>query len=394
MAEVVIVGAGPAGVMTAVYLAKQDYMVTVLEKREAPTRDTIDQRTVVYGINACGQQVLKQAGVQLSDQTSLRRMSYGTWDFSDGKGNVVRAPETLQPSLMVERSTLAAFMIEEAKRLFPDRISWYICVNGLAPQGGYWDLSSRDHTTVRMVTCWRPPKVTAIVWPNGKGEISGVFFSTKQNLQNMVNDNLAVEEQLIGRLDPTLPRTWIAQIADQLKGAKASCAGASTKCSTIKAPGAVLVGDSAHGVRPTMGLGCNTALQSAQLLAQAVQRCKGDFDAAVDLYERERLPDVHALHALDVTALPRLGGGRGGVFNPWFLLTRWHLALWTGPLGALGGPELRALGQEQMSYRKVWSALQRDGVIAAVCIAASACLLGSLAQAFISRSRLPTTAVR
>ena len=37
------------------------------------------------------------------------------------------------------------------------------------------------------------------------------------------------------------------------QGARPSLQGASVKCSTITAPGVVLLGDAAHGVRPTMG---------------------------------------------------------------------------------------------------------------------------------------------
>lgn len=36
---------------------------------------------------------------------------------------------------------------------------------------------------------------------------------------------------------------------------------------------------------------------------QAVERCNGDLDAAVKLYERERLPDLHALFNLDITSM-------------------------------------------------------------------------------------------
>ncbi|KAK9799716.1 hypothetical protein WJX73_002771 [Symbiochloris irregularis] len=453
MPKVVVIGAGPAGIMSAIYLAKQGCSISVLEKREAPSADYVSQRTVMYVVKGCGQAALSEAGVE---QTGLRKMDRSSWSLSDGKGKVARGPERpAKGDLMVERATLAAFMLQEAVRLHPDLItfhfsastsninfedrtvtwsdanghahsqrfnllvgadgrhsyvrqcmqahnakmkvtvvpadSWHLAFLGLQPQEGYWELSNKERTVARMTTTFQPPKLSALFWPNGKGEVSGSMTSTQENLLDLTNGTITAEEAL-QRVDPDIPQPWVQKIAEQAKGLRPSCVGATTKCSTIIAPGAVLIGDSAHSVRPTLGLGCNTALQSAQLLGQAVERCDGDLDAAVVLYERERLPDLHALYNLDITAIPRLGGGYGGKWNYHHLLWRWHLALWNGlaklpgPLGAVGGPEWNALGSQDVPYRKIWRALHRDSAFAIVCIAASAVLLGSVGQCWLMRS--------
>lgn len=80
--------------------------------------------------------------------------------------------------------------------------------------GGFWQLSDKGQTTVRLVACWQAPRITAIFWPNGKGEVSGVLFSTRQNLQNMTDGTLTVREAL-ARVDASLPQVWIEQIAAQ-----------------------------------------------------------------------------------------------------------------------------------------------------------------------------------
>ena len=53
-----------------------------------------------------------------------------------------------------------------------------------------------------------------------------------------------------------------------MQGVRANRVGATVRCSTVRAPGVVIIGDAAHGVRPTMGQGCNSAMQSAFLLSE------------------------------------------------------------------------------------------------------------------------------
>lgn len=64
---------------------------------------------------------MHQAEVEVSaGKSGLRRMDHTSWGLSDGKGHATRLPDRPSTSLMVERSTLAAYMQQEAKRLHSD----------------------------------------------------------------------------------------------------------------------------------------------------------------------------------------------------------------------------------------------------------------------------------
>ena len=119
--------------------------------------------------------------------------------------------------------------------------------------------------------------------------------------------------------------------------------------------------------------------QRACCSVQALRRCQGNVDAALELYEKERLPDLHALFYLDLTAIARLAGARWGHWNPHYLLSRWHLKLWSGlaqvaaPLGIqLGPPELEVFRNQCMPFRKASPQIRLANQMQFVC---QACVL-------------------
>ena len=88
-----------------------------------------------------------------------------------------------------------------------------------------------------------------------------------------------------------------------------------------------------------------------------MKACDHDINAGLKLFEAKRLPDVHALFELDLSALPRAGIGPWGRWDPRFWVTAFHMKLWGGLSKALPGlvgePEIEQMSSKVLPYRKV-----------------------------------------
>jgi kynurenine 3-monooxygenase len=81
------------------------------------------------------------------------------------------------------------------------------------------------------------------------------------------------------------------------------------QCRTIKlnryhyADHACLLGDAAHAVPPSVGQGCNSALEDAVIIARLLGE-HATIGNALEAFSSERVPDMHALLTLSLYAMP------------------------------------------------------------------------------------------
>jgi len=67
----------------------------------------------------------------------------------------------------------------------------------------------------------------------------------------------------------------------------------------------VLLGDSAHALSPSLGQGCNAALQDVQIFVQLLDLYQDDWTKVLPAYSNERLVDAHAVTELSDYSTPR-----------------------------------------------------------------------------------------
>lgn len=74
---------------------------------------------------------------------------------------------------------------------------------------------------------------------------------------------------------------------------------------------------------------CGTTSERSTLAcsAQVLRECSHDVEAAVARYEKQRLPDAHALYKLDRAAMARVGALGRQWWNLDFLAARVHVIL-------------------------------------------------------------------
>jgi kynurenine 3-monooxygenase len=66
----------------------------------------------------------------------------------------------------------------------------------------------------------------------------------------------------------------------------------------------LLIGDAAHAVSPSLGQGCNSALQDVSIFNQCLDNARDDWTQALPEFTTQRLSDIHALRELSDYSFP------------------------------------------------------------------------------------------
>lgn len=119
-----VVGAGPAGVTAALYLAADGYRVHVLERRGHPAEMEADKkRTYLIGLGERGLRALDGVGLTVPLHVG-RPMRGSVYAYKSGKR--VEDPFTPDTRIVgVDRQGLAAFLVNEASARHPQGITFH-----------------------------------------------------------------------------------------------------------------------------------------------------------------------------------------------------------------------------------------------------------------------------
>ena len=367
---VVIVGAGQAGALLAIYLARAGCDVTVYESRPDLRRVDIDSgRSINLALATRGIVPLVEVGVidRVDEITIPMR---GRMVHADGDPT----PELLRYGIKphevihsVSRSDLNAILLDTAEATgrvsieFDRRVKSVDLENNLVRfedgrEAGFGLIFGADGAGSRVRksiakagscvsrTEWLdhdykeleiPPlddgghrlDPNALhIWPRGElmlialanptGDFTATLFAPKKTFTKLTSAS-AVDEffaEVFGDFVPLVPN-----IADQFLANPAGRLG------TVRATGwshhdrAVIVGDAAHAIVPFHGQGMNAALESVRLLVSHLIETEGPLGRVFRAYEQERKRDTDAIAQM---ALRNYIEMRSGVVDPDYLASR------------------------------------------------------------------------
>ncbi|MFZ9292229.1 MAG: FAD-dependent oxidoreductase [Ilumatobacteraceae bacterium] len=368
MSGVAVIGAGPAGALAGVYLARQGLDVTIYERRADLRRTAVETgRSINLALATRGIVPLVDVGV-------IERVDEITIPM---RGRIVHAadgtPAVLQPYgrrpheviHSVSRTDLNAILLDAAEETgrveirFSQQIrgvdlaartvrldggtepfEWVIGADGAGSvvRQALGELGVCTHRTEWLDHDYKeltlPPADDGShrldphglhIWP--RGELMVIALA---NPSGDFTVTLFAPSALLAELDRGGAAAFFARefadLAAMIPDVDAQFAAHPTGAlGTLWADGwchedvAVLVGDAAHAIVPFHGQGMNAAMESVRLLDRHLRARPGDRAAAFRAYERERKPDADAIAAM---ALDNYVEMRAGVVDPRYLAKR------------------------------------------------------------------------
>jgi kynurenine 3-monooxygenase len=365
-----VVGAGPAGSLLAIYLARQGHEVVVYEGRPDLRRVDIDAgRSINLALATRGIVPLIDVGVidqvdaitipmrgrmvHAADEPLPELQPYGSQphevihsvsrtdlnaillDAAEATGRVRFEFETRLHSVELEDSLL---VFEDGRReafdvvFGADGAGSKVRAALEASGRGVFDVEPLDHSYKELTL---PPAVDGgflidpnalHIWPRGQfmlialanpeGDFTVTLFAPTTTFEAL-RDPAAVDAFFAEHFSSFA--TMVPDLADQFftnpTGALASLRGTGWSHDGR----AVVVGDAAHAIVPFHGQGMNAAMESVRALDRHLRASPDDLAAAFAAYEIERKPDADAIAAM---ALDNYVEMRAGVVDPDYVAHR------------------------------------------------------------------------
>jgi len=365
-----VIGAGPAGSLLAIYLARQGHEVVVYEGRPDLRRVDIDAgRSINLALATRGIVPLIDVGVidqvdaitipmrgrmvHAADEPLPELQPYGSQphevihsvsrtdlnaillDAAEATGRVRFEFETRLHSVELEDSLL---VFEDGRReafdvvFGADGAGSKVRAALEASGRGVFDVEPLDHSYKELTL---PPAVDGgflidpnalHIWPRGQfmlialanpeGDFTVTLFAPTTTFEAL-RDPAAVDAFFAEHFSSFA--TMVPDLADQFftnpTGALATLRGTGWSHEGR----AVVVGDAAHAIVPFHGQGMNAAMESVRALDRHLRASPDDLAAAFAAYEVERKPDADAIAAM---ALDNYVEMRAGVVDPDYLAQR------------------------------------------------------------------------
>lgn len=365
-----VIGAGPAGSLLAIYLARQGHEVVVYEGRADLRRVDVDAgRSINLALATRGIVPLIDVGVidqvdaitipmrgrmvHAADEPLPELQPYGSQphevihsvsrtdlnaillDAAEATGRVRFEFETRLQSVELEDSLL---VFEDGRReafdvvFGADGAGSKVRAAIEASGRGFFDVEPLDHSYKELTL---PPAADGgflidphalHIWPRGRfmlialanpdGDFTVTLFAPTTTFEAL-RDPAAVDAFFAEHFSSFA--TMVPDLADQFftnpTGALATLRGTGWSHEGR----AVVVGDAAHAIVPFHGQGMNAAMESVRALDRHLRASPDDLAAAFAAYEVERKPDADAIAAM---ALDNYVEMRSGVVDPDYLAQR------------------------------------------------------------------------
>lgn len=360
--KIVIVGAGPAGLLLAHNLIRRpNYEITIVERRSDPRQQPVQQtRSFPVSLQFRGRNALELVGIDITKKkggvflnavelhNSKKRSKIIPKDppnFSIDRNHIIMALlEDLEASQQRHATTtLNAIQFDSLlKRVDLDNRKIIVSVRNeesaipfdhlVAADGSRSRIRKElsqmnklifqekdipdDYRTIHLSEVgldsdklhgWMFDDGSKIIAaPIHKGCVSGAFIFSKEtdpftNCQNPQD----VLDFFAGLTPSVRSLITLREATDLLQRPTASLV--SVKCDRLHSDDGyvVLLGDSAHALSPSLGQGCNAALQDVQIFAQLLDLYQDDWTKVLPAYSNERLVDAHAVTELSDYSTPR-----------------------------------------------------------------------------------------
>jgi kynurenine 3-monooxygenase len=363
--NIVIIGAGPAGLLLAHYLLlRGQYSIQIYERRSDPRlMNASNKRTFPISLQERGRKAIRNVpGLEeaIANQSVFCR---GTIIYQ-GKKQPRVIPRT-HPIMTIDRNRLVLVLLEEIiEKNPPDRLkTQFDCecvqVNSnpksiiLKPQEGEeftvnYDLligadgarsQIRDYLVQEHhLKCEQsyvqdayksvylprqnpqlglelePDKIHAsnagqnirlLLVPQPNNQLHGTFIF---NANNNPLENLKTKEEILQYFQdkfPILGQLMSIEEAEEILHRPVSQV-LTVRCDRFDQNQSILmIGDAAHAVSPSVGQGCNSALEDVYILGQLLDRYQDDWSQVLPQYSQQRLPDAYALQELSNYSFPR-----------------------------------------------------------------------------------------
>ena len=356
MAQVVVVGAGPAGAALSYLLASRGLNVTLLERQTDSAREFRGEILMPSGVEVIQQLGLAEPLAEVPQCTQesislyMNRQHIFTQELSGGLFDTHPARAISQPALLemfidhaaeyptfrIERGVSVTQLIEDAGRVVGvrtrDRDSereWAAdLVIGTDGRGstirkrGQFD---RRRTSVPLDILWfKFPLLEG--WNGPRAYMGrGHFFLAYENSEGMLQAAWIIRKGSYGQLKSRTVKQWAEKMAEQvspdLSALLLDHADSVEKPILLSAeadhvrswsiPGALLLGDAAHSMSPVGGQGVNIALRDTIVAANHLipalrSNDPGTLATALKSIEKERRKEVRTIQRLQ--ALPPLFG--------------------------------------------------------------------------------------
>jgi kynurenine 3-monooxygenase len=361
--KVVIIGAGPAGLLLAHYLLRRDeYFIDIYERRPDPRQVDVSQdRTFPISLQERGRKALRVIPGLEEAIAAQGVFCQGTIVYRN-KGKARRIPRK-NSILSIDRNRLVTVLLQQLmEQDSADQVKvhfGYTCIqvdgkaktvtlqpeqgdtvtvaydvlvgadgarsqvrNYLVQQGSlqcdqhyisdaYKSVFLQRRTaTLEMepdkIHTWNLNNQTRMILvPQPNDRLNGVIiFDAKQN----PIEGLSTPEEVLAFFQQNFP--LFGQLMS-LEEAEAFLNRPVARVVTVRCDrfhddnSVVVLGDAAHAVSPSIGQGCNASLEDVLILERLLETNADDWGKALPEFSQQRLPDAHALQELSTYSFPR-----------------------------------------------------------------------------------------